>query len=185
MSFQVIGFGSPSPPSTSSPLPPSPSSHPHTSTSTSTTSSSSSSSSSQTEDEHRDTLLRNIESRDLMDYGMIPEFVGRFPVLVSLSSLDRDTLVDILTKPKDAIVKQYTQLFQMDQVHYCTRSYAQLVMRKLHNQMYMCNACMLHVIALYNELPPPSPLRWSCPSQRRLSTQWLSRPRRRRPEPEV
>lgn len=68
------------------------------------------------EDLHRDELLESVESRDLMGYGMIPEFVGRFPLLVSLSTLDRDTLVKILTQPRDAIVPQYTHLFKMDKV---------------------------------------------------------------------
>lgn len=68
------------------------------------------------EEEHRDELLRNVESRDLMAYGMIPEFVGRFPVTVSLSSLDRDALVDVLTEPNDAILTQYQRLFDMDKV---------------------------------------------------------------------
>ena len=51
-----------------------------------------------------------------MSYGMIPEFVGRFPMLVSLSTLDRDSLVKILTQPRDAIVPQYMQLFKLDKV---------------------------------------------------------------------
>ena len=58
-----------------------------------------------------------MESRDLMAYGMIPEFVGRFPVTVSLSSLNRDSLVDILTEPNDAILRQYQHLFDIDKVH--------------------------------------------------------------------
>ena len=69
-----------------------------------------------TEDEHRDTLLRCVEPRDLMAYGMIPEFVGRFPVVVSLTSLDKDALVKVLTQPKNALVSQYMTLFEMDQV---------------------------------------------------------------------
>lgn len=68
------------------------------------------------EEKHRDNLLRTVDSRDLMDFGMIPEFVGRFPVVVTLSSLDTSALVDILTKPKNALVSQYTHLFEMDQV---------------------------------------------------------------------
>lgn len=71
---------------------------------------------SRNEDEHRDELLQNVESRDLMEYGMIPEFVGRFPVTVSLSSLNRDSLVEILTEPKDALLTQYNHLFDMDKV---------------------------------------------------------------------
>ena len=51
-----------------------------------------------------------------MAYGMIPEFVGRFPVTVSLSSLNRDALVDVLTEPNDALLTQYQHLFEMDKV---------------------------------------------------------------------
>lgn len=65
---------------------------------------------------HRDELLRSVESQDLMAYGMIPEFVGRFPILMSLDTLDRDSLVKILTEPQDSLVSQYTQLFKMDEV---------------------------------------------------------------------
>ncbi len=68
------------------------------------------------EERHRDTLLQAVESRDLISYGMIPEFVGRFPIVVSLSSLDKDALVTILTQPKNALVPQYVALFEMDQV---------------------------------------------------------------------
>lgn len=68
------------------------------------------------EELHRDELLESVESRDLMGYGLIPEFVGRFPMVVNLSSLDRDSLVKILTEPQDALVPQYTHLFKIDQV---------------------------------------------------------------------
>ena len=68
------------------------------------------------DDLHRDQLLRDVESRDLMGYGMIPEFVGRFPVLVSLDTLDRDALVRILTEPRDALVPQFKYLFKIDEV---------------------------------------------------------------------
>ena len=61
-------------------------------------------------------LLRQILPQDLMKYGMIPEFIGRVPVVVSLDELDRDALIRILTKPKNAIVKQYQKLFQLDDV---------------------------------------------------------------------
>jgi len=61
-------------------------------------------------------LLRRIEPDDLMHYGMIPELVGRLPVAVSVDPLDVESLRKILTQPKNALVKQYTQLFEMDQV---------------------------------------------------------------------
>ncbi len=57
-----------------------------------------------------------MEARDLISYGMIPEFVGRLPIVVSLHSLDKDVLVTILTQPRNALVPQYKSLFDMDQV---------------------------------------------------------------------
>ena len=51
---------------------------------------------------------------DLLKYGMIPEFVGRLPVIVTLSALDEKALVKILREPKNALVKQYQKLFEMD-----------------------------------------------------------------------
>ncbi|XP_048334891.2 CLP protease regulatory subunit CLPX3, mitochondrial isoform X1 [Ziziphus jujuba] len=65
-------------------------------------------------------LLESVESADLIAYGLIPEFVGRFPILVSLSALTEDQLVEVLTKPKNALGKQYQKLFSMNNVklHY-------------------------------------------------------------------
>ncbi|GAE87423.1 ATP-dependent Clp protease ATP-binding subunit ClpX [Acetivibrio straminisolvens] len=60
--------------------------------------------------------LKNILPQDLLKFGLIPEFVGRLPVIVTLHSLDRDALVNILTEPKNALVKQYQKLFEMDDV---------------------------------------------------------------------
>lgn len=51
-----------------------------------------------------------------MSYGMIPEFVGRFPVVVSLNHLDVDSLVNILSQPKNALIPQFKSLLKMDQV---------------------------------------------------------------------
>lgn len=62
--------------------------------------------------------FENAIPKDLVDYGMIPEFVGRFPVIVSTKGLDIDDLVDILTVPKNSIVKQYRRLFAMDDVNF-------------------------------------------------------------------
>ncbi|XP_048886949.1 ATP-dependent Clp protease ATP-binding subunit clpX-like, mitochondrial [Brienomyrus brachyistius] len=64
--------------------------------------------------EERDRLLQQVEARDLIEFGMIPEFVGRLPVVVPLHSLDEDTLVRILTEPHNAVVPQYQTLFSMD-----------------------------------------------------------------------
>lgn len=64
----------------------------------------------------RDGLLGAVESRDLIEFGMIPEFVGRFPVVVPFHSLSQSMLVQILTEPKNALVTQYQKLFLMDNV---------------------------------------------------------------------
>ena len=61
-------------------------------------------------------LLRQILPQDLLKYGLIPEFVGRLPVMATLELLDSDALTNILTAPKNALVKQYTKLFEMDDV---------------------------------------------------------------------
>ena len=61
-------------------------------------------------------LLQQAISDDLLKYGMIPEFVGRLPVTVSVDPLDEDALVDVLTEPKNAIVKQFKRLFELDGV---------------------------------------------------------------------
>ena len=59
-------------------------------------------------------LLSAVEPEDLIKYGLIPEFVGRLPVVATLEELDEDQLVRILTEPKNAITKQYTKLFEME-----------------------------------------------------------------------
>ncbi|GAA0162295.1 protease [Lithospermum erythrorhizon] len=61
-------------------------------------------------------LLETVESSDLIAYGLIPEFVGRFPILVSLSALTEDQLVQVLTEPRNALGKQYKKLFSMNNV---------------------------------------------------------------------
>ncbi|CAM8945986.1 unnamed protein product [Rhodiola kirilowii] len=61
-------------------------------------------------------LLESVESSDLIAYGLIPEFVGRFPILVSLSALTEDQLVQVLMEPKNALGKQYKKLFSMNGV---------------------------------------------------------------------
>ena len=61
-------------------------------------------------------LLKEVQPEDLLKYGMIPEFVGRLPVIAPLHDLDEDAMVAILTKPKNALVKQYKRLLEMDNV---------------------------------------------------------------------
>jgi ATP-dependent Clp protease ATP-binding subunit ClpX len=62
-------------------------------------------------------ILREVEPEDLLKYGLIPEFVGRLPILATLEDLDESALMDILTRPKNALVKQYQRLFDMENVH--------------------------------------------------------------------
>ncbi|MBR0644261.1 ATP-dependent Clp protease ATP-binding subunit ClpX [Plastoroseomonas hellenica] len=59
-------------------------------------------------------ILREVEPEDLLKFGLIPEFIGRLPVLATLDDLDEKTLVEILSKPKNALVKQYQRLFEME-----------------------------------------------------------------------
>ncbi|XP_057975884.1 CLP protease regulatory subunit CLPX2, mitochondrial isoform X2 [Malania oleifera] len=61
-------------------------------------------------------LLESVESGDLVAYGLIPEFIGRFPILVSLSALNEDQLVQVLMEPKNALGKQYKKMFSMNSV---------------------------------------------------------------------
>jgi ATP-dependent Clp protease ATP-binding subunit ClpX len=61
-------------------------------------------------------LLKEVQPEDLLKYGMIPEFIGRLPVIAPLHELNEDALVQILTQPRNALVKQYQKLFEMDGV---------------------------------------------------------------------
>ena len=63
-----------------------------------------------------DALLKQVMPQDLIKFGLIPEFIGRVPVVQALESLDEEALVRILTEPKNAIVKQYQKLFELDDV---------------------------------------------------------------------
>ena len=60
-------------------------------------------------------LLALVEPDDLVRFGLIPEFVGRLPVIATLEELDEDALVNILTEPKNALTKQYRKLFEMEE----------------------------------------------------------------------
>ena len=63
-----------------------------------------------------DDLLRKVEPKDLTKFGLIPEFIGRVPVMVSLQSLTKDAMVRILSEPKNALTRQYQKLFELDNV---------------------------------------------------------------------
>ncbi|HZP18931.1 MAG TPA: ATP-dependent Clp protease ATP-binding subunit ClpX [Bauldia sp.] len=68
------------------------------------------------EDRRTGAVLRDVEPEDLLKFGLIPEFVGRLPVIATLEDLDEDALVKILVEPKNALVKQYQRLFDMENV---------------------------------------------------------------------
>ena len=59
-------------------------------------------------------ILREVEPEDLLKFGLIPEFIGRLPVIATLSDLDESAMIDILTRPKNALVKQYKRLFELE-----------------------------------------------------------------------
>jgi ATP-dependent Clp protease ATP-binding subunit ClpX len=61
-------------------------------------------------------VLKGVEPADLLKFGLIPEFVGRLPIIATLDDLNEDALVKVLTEPKNALVKQYQTLFDMDNV---------------------------------------------------------------------
>jgi ATP-dependent Clp protease ATP-binding subunit ClpX len=70
----------------------------------------------QKEDRRLGSVIANVEPEDLVKYGLIPEFIGRLPVLATLAELDEAALVQILTQPKNSLVKQYQKLFEMESV---------------------------------------------------------------------
>ncbi|MBN9231565.1 MAG: ATP-dependent Clp protease ATP-binding subunit ClpX [Legionella sp.] len=75
-------------------------------------------------------VLNELESDDLIKYGLIPEFVGRLPVVTTLHELDETALIDILTNPKNALTKQFQSLFKMEQVELEFRSEALVAIAK-------------------------------------------------------
>jgi ATP-dependent Clp protease ATP-binding subunit ClpX len=66
------------------------------------------------DDRRTGAILREVEPEDLLKFGLIPEFIGRLPVVATLEDLDEKALIEILTKPKNALVKQYQRLFEME-----------------------------------------------------------------------
>jgi ATP-dependent Clp protease ATP-binding subunit ClpX len=63
-----------------------------------------------------DDILHHVSQDDLLQYGLIPEFIGRLPMVVTVDALDKDALIQVLTKPKNALVKQYQQILKLDKV---------------------------------------------------------------------
>ena len=68
------------------------------------------------EEKKQNNLLKELIPEDLLKFGLIPEFIGRVPVIVTLDALDKEALIRILTEPKNALIKQYQRLLKMDQV---------------------------------------------------------------------
>lgn len=66
-------------------------------------------------EQKHDEVMKELEIEDLVKFGLIPEFIGRLPVVATLDDLDKDSLITILTKPKNALVKQYSKLFDLDE----------------------------------------------------------------------
>ena len=65
---------------------------------------------------NKDELFAFVEPKDLIKFGLIPEFIGRLPITTSVNHLDKEALVEILTKPKNAIIKQFKKMFELDEV---------------------------------------------------------------------
>jgi ATP-dependent Clp protease ATP-binding subunit ClpX len=82
-------------------------------------------------------LLEQVQPEDLLKFGLIPEFVGRLPVIATLHELNEDALIDILTKPKNAIVKQFARLLDMDGVKL---SFSEKALKAVANQALKRNA---------------------------------------------
>ena len=68
------------------------------------------------DDTNPDDIFSHVMPEDLLKFGMIPEFIGRLPVFTTVSKLDRDALVAVLTEPRNALIKQYQRLFDLDNV---------------------------------------------------------------------
>src|SRR5207249_3658063 len=83
-------------------------------------------------------ILRTVEPEDLIKYGLIPEFVGRLPVVATLVELDEQALIQILTEPKNALIKQYQKLFSMEGVDLEVRPQAlQAIAKKALEQVLL------------------------------------------------
>jgi ATP-dependent Clp protease ATP-binding subunit ClpX len=103
-------------------------------------------------------LLREVQPEDLLKYGLIPEFVGRLPVIAALHELDEDALVEILTKPKNALVKQYAKLLEMDGVELsfteaALRAVAKLAMERSSGARGLRSVLESSMLDLMFELP--------------------------------
>ncbi|MFO8072017.1 MAG: ATP-dependent Clp protease ATP-binding subunit ClpX [Polyangia bacterium] len=103
-------------------------------------------------------LLREVQPEDLLKYGLIPEFVGRLPMVATLHELDEDALVEILTRPKNALVKQFTKLLALEDVKLsfteeALRSVARLAMKRSSGARGLRSVLEVSMLDLMFELP--------------------------------
>jgi len=116
-------------------------------------------------------LMAQIIPEDIIEYGMIPEIVGRLPVITTLSALDEDALVDILTKPKNALVKQYKRFFEMEQAELeftegALRALAQKALKRDTGARALRSITEELMIDLMYELPErPKPAKYAVTKQ--------------------
>ena len=82
------------------------------------------------QDQSSGELIKNLEPEDLIKYGLIPEFVGRMPILATLQELDEKSLVKILQEPKNSLIKQYKKLFEFENVELIFKDEAVLEIAK-------------------------------------------------------
>ena len=82
------------------------------------------------QDQSSGELIKNLEPEDLIKYGLIPEFVGRMPILATLQELDESSLVKILQEPKNSLIKQYKRLFEFENVKLIFKNEAVLEIAK-------------------------------------------------------
>lgn len=82
--------------------------------------------------------LSSVQPQDLLKYGLIPEFIGRIPVIASLEHLDESALIQILTEPRNALVKQYIKMFRIEGVELEFQQDALVAIAKSHGYKNWC-----------------------------------------------
>ncbi len=96
-------------------------------------------------------MFRLVETEDIREYGLIPEFIGRLPIIFSLQAMDEELLVQVLQKPKNAILKQYRKLLQMDEVDLEFEDDAMMaVAKKSSGEKDRCQSTPFHYRGIYD-----------------------------------
>jgi ATP-dependent Clp protease ATP-binding subunit ClpX len=109
----------------------------------------------------RDRLVRQLDQRDLIEFGMIPEFVGRLPVIAPMRSLSLDEIVEVMTKPRNALVRQYQTYFSMDD---CKLEFTEDALRTISEIVTERETGVRALRSLFEELLLD--LRYNLPNQR-------------------